>query len=91
VLQLIARTVSAAHARGKWVSVCGELAGDLDALPLLVGLGVDELSMSAPAIPQAKALVRTLDYAAAQIQSEAALTLESAEAVRAALKSRAAS
>ncbi|MBF3060509.1 phosphoenolpyruvate--protein phosphotransferase, partial [Pseudomonas aeruginosa] len=50
VLQLIDMTVRAAHAEGKWVGVCGELAADPLALPLLVGLGVDELSVSARSI-----------------------------------------
>ena len=86
VLQLIGQTVAAAHAHGKGVSVCGELAGDADAVPMLVGLGVDELSMNAPAIPRAKEMVRALDYTAARIQAEAALGLETPEAVRAAFK-----
>ena len=66
VVELIARVVAAAHSRGRPVGVCGELAGDLQAIPLLVGLGVDELSMAPPAIAQAKQLIRTLDYAALQ-------------------------
>jgi phosphocarrier protein FPr len=85
VLQLIEKVVAAAHARGKWVGVCGELAGDAAAQPLLVGLGVDELSMHAPAIPRAKELVRGLDYTTARRLAELALTLESAAAVRALL------
>ena len=87
VLQLIARTVTAAHGRGKRVSVCGELASDAQAVPLLVGLGVDVLSMSAPAIPRAKQIVGALNYAEARRKAEWALTLESAEAVRAAFTS----
>ena len=85
VLQLIAQTVKAAHAHDKQVSVCGELAGDAQAAPLLVGLGVDELSMSAAGIPRIKQLVRDLDFAEARRQAESALTQESAEAVRHAL------
>jgi phosphotransferase system enzyme I (PtsI) len=60
VLRLIERAVSAADAAGKPVAVCGELAGDLEAIPLLVGLGVRELSMTATRIPQAKELIREL-------------------------------
>jgi len=82
VLQLIAQTVKAAHGHDKPVSVCGELAGDAQAVPLLVGLGVDELSVNAPAIPRIKQLVRDMDYGEARRQAERALTLESAEAVR---------
>jgi phosphoenolpyruvate-protein kinase (PTS system EI component) len=53
VLRLIAHVAAAAHARGKRVAVCGELGGEALAIPILIGLGVDELSMSAPAIPAA--------------------------------------
>ena len=84
VLQLIRLTADAAHAHGKWVGVCGELAGDPLAVPLLIGLGVDELSMSAPAIPRAKQIIRALDYAAVRAQAQSALELETPEAVRAA-------
>lgn len=73
VLQLISNVVTAAHAHNKWVGVCGEMAGDPDAIPRLVGLGVDELSMSAPLIPQAKLIVRGLDFGQAQEQAQAAL------------------
>jgi phosphoenolpyruvate-protein kinase (PTS system EI component) len=85
VLDLISQVVEAAHARGKWVGVCGELASDPLAIPLLVGLGVDELSMNPPAIPQAKQIIRALDYASASTQAQSALGLETPEAVRAAL------
>ena len=54
VLRLIEQTVAAAHQAGIWVGMCGELAGNALATPLLLGLGLDELSMSAPAIPAVK-------------------------------------
>jgi len=60
VLRLIARTVTAATAAGKPVAVCGELAGDPEAIPLLVGLGLRELSMTATRIAQAKEIIRGL-------------------------------
>lgn len=82
VLQLIHTVVEAAHRRGKWVGVCGEMGGDPQAAPLLVGLGIDELSMSAPAIPRAKQIVRSLDYAQARELAQAALGMEDPEAVR---------
>lgn len=47
-----------ANSRKKWVGVCGELGADPQAVPILVGLGVDELSVSVPAIPTVKAQVR---------------------------------
>ncbi|MDL2424835.1 hypothetical protein M2C68_19730, partial [Pseudomonas sp. BAgro211] len=74
VLQLIDMTVRAAHAHGKWVGVCGELAADPLAVPLLVGLGVDELSVSARSIPLVKARVRELDLPTSRELAQAALT-----------------
>ena len=85
VLRLIATTVKAAHAHGKWVGVCGALASETLAVPLLLGLGVDELSVSVPLIPAIKARVRELDFAACQTLAQQVLGLESAEQVRAAL------
>lgn len=82
VLQLIDMTVRAAHAHGKWVGVCGELAADPLAVPLLVGLGVDELSVSARSIPLVKARVRELDLPTSRELARAALTLCSAADVR---------
>jgi phosphocarrier protein FPr len=82
-LRMIQRVVEAAHNRGKWAGVCGELAGDPQAIPILVGLGVDELSMNAPAIPRAKQIIRQLDFAIIRKQAQAALKLDSAVAVRA--------
>lgn len=73
VLQLIAMVVEAAHAHNKWVGVCGEMGGDPKAIPLLVGLGVDELSMSAPLIPRAKEIVREMNFADAQAAARGAL------------------
>ncbi|MDX1724057.1 MAG: phosphoenolpyruvate--protein phosphotransferase [Pseudomonas sp.] len=83
VLRLIGMTVEAAHAHGKWVGVCGELAGDMLAVPLLVGLGVDELSVSARSIALVKARVRELDFSQSQLLARQALGLDSAAAVRA--------
>lgn len=60
VLRLIASVIDAAHANGKWVGLCGELAGDPVAAPVLLGLGLDEWSMNPPAIPLVKERVRTL-------------------------------
>lgn len=73
VLHLIAHVVRAAHAHQKWVGVCGEMGGDPQAIPLLVGLGVDELSMSPPLIPQAKQIVRESSFADAQVLAQRAL------------------
>jgi phosphoenolpyruvate-protein phosphotransferase len=83
VLQLIDITVRAAHAHGKWVGVCGELAADPLAVPVLVGLGVDELSVSARSIAEVKAEVRGLALASAQGLARQALVAASASEVRA--------
>ncbi len=81
VLRLIKQTINAAHEAGIWVGVCGELAGNAAAASLLVGLGVDELSMSAPSIPVVKASIRQTSYAEAQAMAETVLTLDSVTAV----------
>ncbi|MDN3219263.1 phosphoenolpyruvate--protein phosphotransferase [Pseudomonas nunensis] len=86
VLRLIASTVKAAHAHGKWVGVCGALASETLATPLLLGLGVDELSVSVPLIPAVKAAVREVDLADCQAIAQQVLGLESAEQVREALR-----
>jgi phosphoenolpyruvate-protein kinase (PTS system EI component) len=84
VLELLLKVVAAGHAHGKWVGVCGELAGDPLAIPLLVGLGIDELSMSTPMIPRAKQLIRDLDYPSLRASALLALGSETPEQVRAA-------
>lgn len=83
VLQLIDITVRAAHANGKWVGICGELAADPLAVPVLVGLGVDELSVSARSIGEVKACVRELNLSSAKQLAQNALTVGSAAEVRA--------
>ncbi|OLL33503.1 phosphoenolpyruvate--protein phosphotransferase [Burkholderia sp. SRS-W-2-2016] len=84
VLRLIAATVEGAAKHGKWVGVCGALAGDPLAMPLLVGLGVTELSVDPVSVPGIKARVRTLDYPLCRQRAQDALALDSAQAVRAA-------
>jgi len=85
VLRLIASTVKAAHAHGKWVGVCGALASETLAVPLLLGLGVDELSVSVPLIPAIKAAIRERELGECQAIAAQALGLESAQQVRDAL------
>jgi Phosphoenolpyruvate-protein kinase (PTS system EI component in bacteria) len=82
VLRLIRATVDAADAEGRWVGVCGELAGDPFATALLLGLGVRELSMGAPAIPLVKDAVRATDLDRARALATAALAAGSAASVR---------
>jgi phosphocarrier protein FPr len=83
VLQLIDITVRAAHAHGKWVGVCGELAADPLAVPVLVGLGVDELSVAARSVGEVKACVRELNVTGARHLAQRALVAGSAAEVRA--------
>jgi phosphoenolpyruvate-protein phosphotransferase (PTS system enzyme I) len=61
ILRLIEMTVTAAHANSIWVGVCGEMAGEITLTPLLLALGVDELSASAGLVPRVKKAVQTLD------------------------------
>ncbi|MEJ2747928.1 MAG: phosphoenolpyruvate--protein phosphotransferase, partial [Anaerolineae bacterium] len=82
VLRMIKQTVSAAHAGGIWVGMCGEMAGNALATPLLIGLGLDELSMNAPAIPAVKTAVRRYTIAEAQEIARAILNLDTATAVQ---------
>jgi phosphotransferase system enzyme I (PtsI) len=72
VLRLIRQTIDAAHSKGKWVGMCGELAGMTKAIPILLGLGLDEFSMNARAIPEAKNLIGKLtDEQAREIATRA--------------------
>lgn len=82
VLNLIRQTAQAAHAAGIWVGVCGEMGGDADAIPLLLALGIDELSMSPGLIPHAKSLIRNVSLTQAQEALKLALEQDSAAAVR---------
>lgn len=82
VLRLIDQVVQGAHAAGKWVGVCGELAGDPAAAPVLVGLGVDELSMNPGAIPKVKDVLRRVSEAQAQALARQVLGASSAAQAR---------
>jgi phosphoenolpyruvate-protein phosphotransferase len=74
VLSLIASVVDAADAHGRWVGVCGELAGEPEAAVLLAGIGVRELSMAASRIPAVKAALREADPEAAEAAARRAIT-----------------
>lgn len=82
VLRLIRQVVEAGHAHGLWVGVCGELGGDPLATPVLLGLGVDELSMAPPSIPTVKAVVRAWTMEEARLLAQEVLSLSSADEVR---------
>jgi phosphocarrier protein FPr/phosphocarrier protein len=87
VLRLIARTCEGGRMHGREVSVCGALAGDPAAIPILIGLGVGKLSMPPAAIAEAKALIRVLDPATCRALAARALDQPSAADVRALIKS----
>ncbi|MCT8549505.1 phosphoenolpyruvate-protein phosphotransferase PtsI [Glaesserella parasuis] len=73
VLNLIKQVIDASHAEGKWTGMCGELAGDVRATALLLGMGLDEFSMSAISVPHVKKLARNINYADAKALADKAL------------------
>ena len=83
VLRLIAQTVAGAARQGRWVGVCGGIAGDPFGAAVLAGLGVNELSMTPRDIPAVKARLRNSDFAALQTLAAQALAKDTAGAVRA--------
>ncbi|HHZ16895.1 MAG TPA: phosphoenolpyruvate--protein phosphotransferase [Peptococcaceae bacterium] len=86
VLRLVKNVIDASHRAGKWTGMCGEMAGDVAAAPILLGLGLDEFSMSAVSIPRVKKVIRGLTWAEAQEIAQKALAAESAEEIRRLLK-----
>jgi len=88
VLHLVRDVIAAAHAQGKWVGVCGELAGEPLAVPILLGLELDEFSMNPPAIPLAKEIIRAVTLDKAREVAQAALELDSPDAVQALVRER---
>jgi len=83
VLRLVKATVEAATAHGRWVGVCGELAGDPASAVLFAGLGVSELSMAPALVPEAKAALRGVELEQARAAASAALETDTAAAARA--------
>jgi phosphoenolpyruvate-protein kinase (PTS system EI component) len=82
VVRQIKRVIEEGHKAGIWIGVCGEMAGDPEAAPVLLGLGLDEFSMAAPSIPHLKAILREWSYANAKKLAEAVINLENGAAVR---------
>ncbi|HFI0136824.1 TPA: phosphoenolpyruvate--protein phosphotransferase [Streptococcus suis] len=74
ILRLINNVIKAAHAGGKWAGMCGEMAGDQQAVPLLVGMGLDEFSMSATSVLRTRSLMKKLDTAKMEEYAHRALT-----------------
>ena len=83
VLTLIGQAAEALHERGKWLGICGGVASDRQAVPILVGLGVDELSCSIPAIPSVKAMVRRYSLDTCRELAARAVACSTPEEVRA--------
>jgi len=82
VLRLIKNVIDASHRAGKWTGMCGEMAGDPLAAPILLGMGLDEFSMSAASIPQVKKVIRSLTYEQAKEIANRALEMENPEEIR---------
>ena len=74
ILRLINNVIKSAHAEGKWAGMCGEMAGDQTAVPLLVGMGLDEFSMSATSVLRTRSLMKRLDTAKMEEYANRALT-----------------
>lgn len=90
ILRLVKMVIDAAHNEGKWTGMCGEMAGDETAIPLLLGLGLDEFSMSATSILKARSQIRNLKKADMEKLTKTVLNLQTTaqviEAVKAATK-----
>ncbi|QMV13732.1 phosphoenolpyruvate-protein phosphotransferase PtsI [Vibrio spartinae] len=81
VLNVIKQVIDASHAEGKWTGMCGELAGDERATLLLLGMGLDEFSMSGISIPKVKKVIREVDFQAVKAMAEEALSFPTAEEI----------
>ena len=77
ILRLIKATVDAGQAHGIWTGICGEMAGDLAAVPLLLGLGVSELSVTPSMVPRVKMLIRSIEMSEARKLAAFALDSDS--------------
>lgn len=82
ILRLISMVIKAAHNQGKWVGMCGEMAGDKWAIPILLGLGLDEFSMSATSILPARSQISRLSKEETNSHIESILNMETAEEVK---------
>ncbi|MCA2016500.1 phosphoenolpyruvate-protein phosphotransferase PtsI [Vibrio tritonius] len=83
VLSVIKRVIDCSHAEGKWTGMCGELAGDERATLLLLGMGLDEFSMSGISIPKVKKIIRNTDFAEVKAMADEALSKATAEEIQA--------
>ncbi len=81
ILRLVKMTIDGAHSQGKWVGMCGEMAGDQNAAPLLLGLGLDEFSMSATSILRARKIINGLSKAKMEELANIALHMQTEQEV----------
>jgi len=86
LLRLIKMAIDGAHKNGKWCGMCGEMAGDDLAAPVLLGLGLDEFSMSATSILRARRMIDSLSYAEMQEMAKKAVEMDTMENVVALVK-----
>jgi len=82
ILRLIHLAIEGAHSNGKWCGMCGEMCSDPDSLPLLLGMGLDEYSMTANAIPKARSIIRSLSKEECKKLADEALRKETESEVR---------
>lgn len=85
ILRFVKQTIDGAHKHNKWAGMCGEMAGDRLAIPLLLGLGLDEFSMSASKVLQSREIISKLSFSKCQEIANQALVLESEAEVKALL------
>lgn len=81
ILRLVKQVIEASHKEGKWTGMCGEMAGDNTAIPLLLGLGLDEFSMSATSILKARKQIKQLDQKEMQELANKAINCATEEEV----------
>ncbi len=86
ILRLIKMTIDGAHKEGKWAGMCGEMAGEPDAVAILLGLGLDEFSMSATSILGARKVINSLSKKEMELAAEKCLSFDTAEEVQAYIK-----
>ncbi|MDI3481664.1 MAG: phosphoenolpyruvate-protein phosphotransferase system enzyme [Tepidanaerobacteraceae bacterium] len=82
VLRLIKQVIDASHKAGKWTGMCGEMAGDVSSTAILLGMGLDEFSMSASSIPHVKRIIRSITYDEARQIAREALNMENIEDIK---------
>ncbi len=81
ILRLVKNVIDAAHKEGKWAGMCGEMAGEATAVPLLLGLGLDEFSMSATSVLPARSQIRQLSKKDTESLVEEAMTLSTSDEI----------